>query len=177
MLSVAFQGVNGPTGGKAAHIEPMSAKRNDPSTMEAMGSPEKLGELIGKEPKAKAILVKHGYADGATFAHGLLTVVAVQSVAVKVRDWGGYQKQARMMRRQVATSTAMMKNSMQAALQNLQGEEKAKKQKEVDQLKAAEAMMVLLADYAEKSPKGNYKLVVKYRDELGPTQQEKRKGK
>ena len=162
---------------KAAKVDPMPKKQDDPAAMEALGSPEKLGAMMEELPEAKAILDKHGL-DGATFAHEMLTAAACTSVAIKSKDWAEYQKNAKAMRAQMSGSTTMMKGFMQAGLQNLEGEEKAKKQKQVDQMiKAMEQMMALMADYAEQSPKGNYELCVKYKDELAAAAPEKKAGK
>ena len=158
---------------KAANVDPMPSKKDDPGAMDAMASPVALGAMFDKEPKGKAILDKHGM-DGPTFAHQMLTAAAVMSVAAKAKDWPDYQKKAKAMKAEMAASTAMMKGFMQAGLQNLKGEEKAKKQKEMDQaIKSLEKMMTMMADYAGQSPQQNYDLVVKYKDDLGALKPDK----
>ena len=153
-------------GMRAAKVAIMPSSADDPAAQEALGWPPKLGQWIEKQPGAKAILGKHGMT-GTALAHQFLTVTAGRELAAKARDWPDYQEQAKAVGKKTKAKAAMMRGVLELALQQFEGDEKARKQKEGElAMKRMERMMMLMANYAVHMPRENYDLMVKHKAEL-----------
>jgi len=149
-------------------IDPMPKDGASVEVIEALGSPTRLGAFVEKQPKGKEILAKHGLT-GPKMCHQMLTAAAGLDVVGKSKDWADYQDKAKKKPGQVESTLNMMRRMMEteAGLKELAGEEKARKQKEIDRMtKAWRQMLKLMADYAHGMPRQSYDVIVKHRTTL-----------